>query len=60
MWARVNIYQIVMVNVHQAKTQLSRLLKRVHEGGEIVLAKAQYAFETISTLFRMEVLKNII
>ena len=50
----------VMVNVHQAKTQLSRLLKRVHEGGEIVLAKAQYAFETISTLFRMEVLKNII
>jgi len=30
----------VMVNVHQAKTQLSRLLKRAHEGEEIVLAKA--------------------
>jgi hypothetical protein len=25
-----------------------------------VLTKAQYAFETISTLFRMEALKNII
>ena len=30
----------VMVNVHEAKTQLSRLLKRAHEGEEIVLAKA--------------------
>ena len=29
-----------IVNVHQAKTQLSRLLKRAHEGEEIVLAKA--------------------
>ena len=29
-----------MVNVHQAKTQLSRLLERVHAGEEIVLAKA--------------------
>ena len=53
-------YLPVMVNVRQAKTQLSRLLKRAHEGGEIVLAKAQHAFETISTFFRMEVLKNII
>jgi prevent-host-death family protein len=29
-----------IVNVHQAKTQLSQLLKRAHEGEEIVLAKA--------------------
>jgi len=29
-----------IINVHQAKTQLSRLLKRAHEGEEIVLAKA--------------------
>ncbi len=28
------------VNVHQAKTQLSRLLERVRRGEEIVLAKA--------------------
>lgn len=27
-------------NVHQAKTHLSRLLKRAHEGEEIILAKA--------------------
>jgi prevent-host-death family protein len=29
-----------IVNVHQAKTQFSRLLKRVHEGEQIVLVKA--------------------
>jgi prevent-host-death family protein len=29
-----------IVNVHEAKTHLSRLLKRAHEGEEIVLAKA--------------------
>ena len=29
-----------IVDVHQAKTQFSRLLKRAHEGEEIVLAKA--------------------
>ena len=29
-----------IVNVHQAKTQFSRLLKRAHKGEEIVLAKA--------------------
>jgi prevent-host-death family protein len=28
------------INVHQAKTHLSRLLKRVHAGEEIVIAKA--------------------
>ena len=30
----------LIVNIHQAKTHLSRLLKRVHEGEEIILAKA--------------------
>ncbi|MBW2606875.1 MAG: type II toxin-antitoxin system Phd/YefM family antitoxin [Deltaproteobacteria bacterium] len=29
-----------IINVHQAKTQLLKLLKRAHEGEEIVLAKA--------------------
>lgn len=29
-----------IINIHQAKTQLSRLIKRAHEGEEIVLAKA--------------------
>jgi prevent-host-death family protein len=28
------------VNVHQAKTHLSRLLDRAHEGEEIVIAKS--------------------
>lgn len=28
------------VNVHEAKTHLSKLLKRAHEGEEIVLSKA--------------------
>jgi prevent-host-death family protein len=34
------IQMTTIVNVHQAKTQFSRLLKRAHEGEEIVLAKA--------------------
>ena len=29
-----------MVNVHEAKTHLSRLLARAHSGAEIILAKA--------------------
>ncbi len=29
-----------MVNVHEAKTQLSRLLDRAHAGEEIIVAKA--------------------
>jgi prevent-host-death family protein len=31
---------MTMVNVHEAKTQLSRLLERGHAGEEIVIAKA--------------------
>lgn len=34
-WKMVSI-----VNVHQAKTHLSKLLERAHEGEEIILAKA--------------------
>lgn len=30
----------LIVNVHQAKTQLSRLLEQAHAGQEIILAKA--------------------
>lgn len=32
------------VNVHEAKTHLSRLLERVHAGEEIILAKAGKAY----------------
>jgi prevent-host-death family protein len=35
-----NIAKPDIINVHQAKTQFSRLLKRAHEGEEIILAKA--------------------
>lgn len=31
---------MITVNVHEAKTELSRLLKRVAEGEEVVIAKA--------------------
>lgn len=30
----------VTVNIHQAKTQLSRLLERVRQGEEVIVAKA--------------------
>lgn len=30
----------VVINVHEAKTQFSRLLERVHAGEEIILSKA--------------------
>ena len=32
------------VNVHEAKTHLSRLLERVHAGEEIILAKSGKAY----------------
>ena len=31
---------VTVVNVHEAKTHLSRLLERAHNGEEIILAKA--------------------
>lgn len=33
-----------IVNVHEAKTHLSRLLERVHAGEEIILAKSGKAY----------------
>jgi prevent-host-death family protein len=33
-----------VVNVHEAKTHLSRLLERVHAGEEIILAKSGKAY----------------
>lgn len=35
-----SISDLPMVNVHEAKTHLSRLLDRAHAGEEIILAKA--------------------
>jgi prevent-host-death family protein len=43
-----------MVNVHEAKTQLSRLLKRAHEGEEIVLAKAGKPYARLVPLAETE------
>ena len=31
---------MITVNIHEAKTELSRLLKRVAEGEEVIIAKA--------------------
>ena len=39
-----------IVNVHQAKTQFSRLLKRAHEGEVIILAKAGKPFARLVPL----------
>jgi prevent-host-death family protein len=36
----VRVKKADVVNVHEAKTHLSRLLERVHQGEEIILAKA--------------------
>ena len=38
------------VNVHEAKTQLSRLLDRAHAGEEIVIAKAGKPFARLVPL----------
>ncbi len=39
-----------VVNVHEAKTHLSRLLERVHNGEEIILAKAGKPYALLSPL----------
>jgi prevent-host-death family protein len=39
-----------VVNVHEAKTHLSRLLDRVYNGEEIVLAKAGKPYALLSPL----------
>ena len=39
-----------IVNVHEAKTHLSRLLERAHAGEEIVLAKAGIPYSRLVPL----------
>ena len=39
-----------IVNGYQAKTQFSRLLKRAHEGEEIVLAKAGKPYARLTNM----------
>ena len=42
----------LIVNVHQAKTQLSRLLEQAHAGQEIILAKAGKPYARLMPLAR--------
>ena len=39
-----------MVNVHEAKTHLSRLLERVHGGEEIIIAKSGEPYARLAPL----------
>ena len=39
-----------IVNVHEAKTQLSRLLERVHAGEEIIIAKSGQPYARLMPL----------
>lgn len=39
-----------IVNIHDAKTHLSRLLKRAHDGEEIILAKAGKPYAKLAPL----------
>jgi antitoxin (DNA-binding transcriptional repressor) of toxin-antitoxin stability system len=39
-----------VVNVHEAKTQFSRLLERAHAGEEIILAKAGKPYARLALL----------
>lgn len=43
---------MITVNVHEAKTHLSRLLARVAEGEEVVIAKAGKPIARLSALER--------
>lgn len=43
-----------IVNIHEAKTHLSRLLERVHAGEEIILAKAGKPYARLVPLERPE------
>jgi prevent-host-death family protein len=42
----------LIVNVHEAKTQLSRLLEQAHAGQEIILAKAGKPYARLMPLAR--------
>jgi prevent-host-death family protein len=46
---------LVIVNVHEAKTHLSRLLERVRDGEEIVLAKAGKPYAKLVPLEKVKV-----
>ena len=39
-WTRLSLPGMKQVNMHQAKTHLSRLVEEVSQGGEVVIAKA--------------------
>jgi len=43
---------MTIVNVHEAKTHLSRLLERAHAGEEIIVAKAGKPFAKLVPLER--------
>ena len=45
-----NIIYMTIVNVHEAKTHLSRLLERAHAGEEIIVAKAGKPFARLVPL----------
>ncbi len=44
----------IIINVHEAKTHLSKLLKRAHEGEEIILAKAGKPYARLLPLEDMQ------
>lgn len=44
----------IIINVHEAKTHLSKLLKRAHEGEEIILAKAGKPYARLLPLEEMQ------
>jgi prevent-host-death family protein len=41
---------VKVVNVHQAKTHLSRLLERAHAGEEIIIAKSGHPYARLAPL----------
>jgi prevent-host-death family protein len=41
---------VMVVNVHEAKTQLSRLLERAHAGEEVTIAKAGVPYARLCPL----------
>jgi prevent-host-death family protein len=45
---------MTIVNVHEAKTHLSRLLERAHAGEEIILAKAGKPYARLVPLETLE------
>ena len=45
---------VTIVNVHEAKTHLSRLLEQAHAGEEIILAKAGKPFARLMPLASAE------